>query len=68
MKSNMGSFDRIARVVIAAVIALLYVLQVINGITAAVLLILAGVFLLTSFISVCPLYLPFGINTNKKKR
>jgi hypothetical protein len=64
----MGSADRIIRVLIAAVVIALYFAHIINGTTAAVLLALAGVFLLTSFISTCPLYLPFGINTRGKKK
>ena len=66
MKQNMGSFDRIIRVIIAIVIATLYFANVISGTVAIVLLVLAGVFILTSLVSFCPLYLPFGISTKKK--
>ncbi len=66
MKANMGSADRIIRTIIAIVIAALYFTNVINGTLGIVLLIFAAVFLLTSFISFCPLYLPFGISTRKK--
>lgn len=67
MKNNMGSADKIIRVIIALVIAGLYYANIISGTLAIVLMIFALVFLLTSLISFCPLYLPFGINTNKKK-
>lgn len=67
MKKNMGTSDKAIRVLIAAVIAILYFTNVISDTLGLVLLILAGVFLLTSFISFCPLYAPFGINTAKKK-
>jgi hypothetical protein len=67
MKKNMGSADRIIRVILAAVIALLYFTGVIEGTVGIVLLILAGVFLLTSFVSFCPLYAPFGISTCRPK-
>ncbi len=63
----MGNADRIIRVVIAAVIAVLFFTIVIPGTLGIVLLALAGVFVLTSLISFCPLYLPFGLNTCKKK-
>ena len=63
MKKNMGSADRIIRFLVAAVIAVLYFTGTIGGTLGLVLLILAGVFLLTSFISFCPLYAPFGIST-----
>lgn len=64
---NMGGADRIIRVVIAAVIAVLYFTGTISGTLGIILLVLAGIFLLTSIISVCPLYLPFKIKTNKSK-
>lgn len=67
MKANMGSIDRIIRVVIAAVIAGLYSFNVINGVVAIILLSLAGVFVLTSAISFCPLYTLVGVNTCEKK-
>lgn len=67
MKKNMGMADRAVRLLIAAVIAVLYFTHTITGTWAIVLGILAIVFVLTSFISFCPLYAPFGINTCKKK-
>ncbi len=63
----MGSADKGIRVVIALVIAALYYFNVIEGTLAYVLMAFALIFLLTSFISFCPLYLPLGINTCKKK-
>lgn len=67
MKKNMGMTDKIIRIIIAAVIAILFFTNVINGTLGIILLVLAGIFLLTSFISFCPLYAPFGINTCKVK-
>lgn len=67
MKANMGNVDKMLRAIIAAVIAILFFTKVISGTLGTVLLVLGGVFLLTSFISFCPLYLPFGISTRKKK-
>lgn len=66
MKKNMGAVDRIIRVLLAAVIAVLFYMKVIEGTLGIVLLVLAGVFVLTSLVSFCPLYLPFGIKTCKK--
>ena len=68
MKKNMGTADKAIRILIAVVIAALYFTNVISGILAIVLGILAVVFILTSFISFCPLYLPLNINTRKKKK
>lgn len=63
----MGSTDRIIRIVLAAVIAYLYYANIVTGTLGIVLLVLAGVFVLTSFVSFCPLYAPFGISTCKTK-
>lgn len=63
----MGTADKAIRILIAVVIAALYFTNVISGTLAIILGILAVVFVLTSFISFCPLYLPFGINTSKRK-
>jgi len=68
MKKNMGFIDKIIRILVAIVIAGLYFANVISGTVAIILLILAGIFILTSFISFCPLYLPFGISTIKKDK
>lgn len=67
MKPNMGTIDRILRIVVALVIIGLYFAQQITGTAAIILLVLAGVFILTSFMSFCPLYLPFGLSTKKKE-
>ncbi len=67
MKKNMGLFDKVIRILIAVVIIVLYFTGVISGLLAIILLIFAGVFILTSLLGFCPLYLPFGINTNKKE-
>ena len=68
MKKNMGSADRIIRILIAAVVVLLYFTSVISGIVAVILLVVSGIFILTSFVSFCPLYLPLGLNTMKRKK
>lgn len=66
MKKNMGMADKAIRFVLAAIVGVLYFTNVINGTLAIVLGVLAVVFILTSFISFCPLYLPFGISTRRK--
>lgn len=63
MKKNMGAADRMIRVIIAAIIGVLYFTNVILGTLGIVLLVFAGVFLLTSLVGFCPLYTPFGIRT-----
>lgn len=63
----MGTIDKVIRILIALVVIGLYFTNVISGTIAIVLLVLSGIFILTSLISFCPLYLPFGINTAKKK-
>jgi hypothetical protein len=68
MKKNMGTTDKVIRIVIAFVIIGLYFANVISGTVAIVLLIFSAIFILTSLIGFCPLYLPFGINSNRKKK
>ncbi|MFH1118574.1 MAG: DUF2892 domain-containing protein [Bacteroidota bacterium] len=67
MKKNMGSADRIIRLAIAVLIAVLFFTGIINGTAGIVLLIVALVFALTSLISFCPLYPLIGMNTGKKQ-
>jgi hypothetical protein len=66
MKLNMGTTDRVIRLVIAALIAIIYYLGYVTGAVAYVLLILGGIFLVTSIVRVCPLYTLLGINTVHK--
>ena len=63
----MGSTDKIIRVIVAIIFSVLYFTQTVTGTLGIILLVVGGVFLLTSVISFCPLYVPFGINTCKKK-
>lgn len=63
----MGKTDRIVRTLIAATVAVLFLTDVISGVLGIVLLALAGIFLLTSMVSFCPLYAPFGLSTCKRK-
>ena len=67
MKKNMGTTDRIIRILLAITIIALYYTSVISGTLAIVLLVVAAMFILTSFVRFCPLYLPFGISTARKK-
>lgn len=63
MKANVGTTDRIIRIVLGiALLSLLFILD--GGIRYVGLL---GIVLIaTGLIRYCPLYLPFRINTNKK--
>ena len=67
MKKNMGTVDKVIRILIALAIVLLYILDVVSGTLGIVLLVVAGVFIVTSLVSFCPLYVPMGLNTGKKK-
>ena len=68
MKKNMGNIDRIIRILVAIFIAVLYFTNIISGTLGVVLLVIAGVFVLTSLIGFCPLYALFGINTGPKDK
>lgn len=65
MKKNMGSLDRILRLVFAAVVLVLYFTDTITTPLSTILLVVAGVFVATSLINFCPLYRIFGISTCK---
>jgi hypothetical protein len=65
VKKNMGTIDRVVRVLLALAVLILYLTNIISGTLAIILGILALVFLLTSLISFCPLYVPFKISTRK---
>lgn len=64
----MGSTDRTIRVILAIVFAALYFTDTVTGTLGIVLLVLSAAFLLTSFVSFCPLYTPFGISTCKTEK
>lgn len=66
MKTNMGNTDRIIRIAAAAVFAVLIVTGAVQGTFAIVLGVFAAVFVLTSVVKFCPLYVPFKIDTTKK--
>ncbi|CAM3709991.1 hypothetical protein FSS13T_27110 [Flavobacterium saliperosum S13] len=67
MKANMGKRDKFIRIGVALVLAVLVALEIITGTLAFVALGVGIVFLLTSFMSFCPLYTLLGINTCKKQ-
>ncbi len=67
MKSNIGTTDKIIRFIIAAVIAILFFTNVIQGTLGIILLIFAGILVVTSLVSFCGLYTIFGISTCKRK-
>ncbi len=63
MKKNMGTADRVIRVILAAIFAFLYFNGTVTGTVGIVLVVLGAVFALTSLVSFCPLYTIFGIRT-----
>ncbi len=67
MKKNMGNADRIIRLIIAAIFASLYFVGIITGTIGIILMVLSGMFVLTSIVGFCPLYLPFGLSTLRGK-
>jgi uncharacterized MAPEG superfamily protein len=67
MKKNMGTVDKVIRIVIAVIFVVLFLTHVVTGTLGYILLALAAIFVITSLISFCPLYLPFKINTGKKE-
>jgi len=68
MKPNMGGADRIIRLVVAAIVAVLYFTGTLTGTIGIVALVVAAVFFLTSLVSFCPLYTLIGLNTCSVKK
>lgn len=68
MKKNMGNTDRIIRILLAAIFAYLYFADIVTGTVGFILVILGGVFVLTSLVGFCPLYTLFGLNTCSVKK
>ncbi|RED50613.1 YgaP family membrane protein [Seonamhaeicola aphaedonensis] len=67
MKKNMGATDKAFRILVAIIVGILYFNDIISGTLGIILLIVSGIFILTSIISFCPLYAPFKISTCKIK-
>jgi len=67
MKANMGTADRIIRIIAAIAIGILWYTGAISGTLAIILGIVAVAFVATSFMRVCPMYLPFGLSTLRRK-
>jgi len=67
MKKNIGTADRVIRVLIGVVFAVLFFTKVVTGTLGIILLVLGVVFLLTSVVSFCPLYFPFKLSTRGKE-
>ncbi|OIN58321.1 YgaP family membrane protein [Arsenicibacter rosenii] len=65
MKKNIGATDRYIRIALAVILIALSAADVLTGIWTLAGFIAAGILLLTSLVSSCPLYLPFGIRTNR---
>lgn len=68
MKTNMGSADRMVRLLVAVLLTVLYLSKVLTGTLGTVALVVAGVFLLTSLVRFCPLYTLLGVNTCATKK
>jgi hypothetical protein len=66
MKKNMGIADRIIRFALAVTVLVLYLLDAISGVAAIILGIFAVIFVVTSFLGFCPLYVPFNVSTKKE--
>lgn len=67
MKANMGSLDKVLRIFIAIVFAILFINKTVEGTSGIILLVVGGIFLFTSIVNFCPLYHILGINTRSKK-
>ena len=67
MKKNMGTVDKVIRILVAVVVVTLYFTNVISGTLGIILLALSAIFVVTSIVSICPLYMLLGLSTRKKE-
>ena len=67
MKKNVGTIDKVIRILIAVVVVVLYFTHVISGVLAIILLVLSAILVVTSLFSICPIWLALGISTRKKE-
>ena len=67
MKKNMGTVDKVLRLLGAVLLVVLYLTGVVSGVLGIICLLIAVMFVVTSILGFCPLYVPLGINTGKKK-
>ncbi len=67
MKKNIGTIDKAVRILVAAIVVLLYFTNVISGTLAIILLALSAVFVITSLVGICPIYMATGLSTTKKE-
>ncbi|MCL9808439.1 YgaP family membrane protein [Flavobacterium luminosum] len=63
MTKNMSAADRMIRILLAIIMGYLTYNGSITGTLGWILTVLAGVFVITSFIGFCPLYKVFGFST-----
>ena len=68
MKTNVGSIDKMVRIALAVVFAILYFTGTVTRTLGIVLLVLGAVFLFTALMGSCPLYSIFGISTCPVKK
>ena len=67
MKKNMGTIDKVIRILVAVVVVILYFTHVISGVLAIILLALSAILVVTSFLSFCPIWLALGLSTREKE-
>ena len=67
MKKNMGTVDKVIRILVAVIVVLLYFTNVISGTLGIILLALSAIFVVTSILGICPMYMPLGLSTRKKE-
>jgi hypothetical protein len=67
MKKNVGTVDKVIRILVAVVVVILYFTNVISGTPGIILLALSAILVVTSIVSICPLYMLFGLSTTKKE-
>jgi len=66
MKKNVGTIDKVIRIVFAMAVIALFLTNVITGVLGIVLLAVSAILVITSMVGVCPLYIVMGLNSAEK--
>jgi hypothetical protein len=66
MKKNMGTIDKVIRILVAVLVVILYFTNVISGTPGIILLALSAVLVVTTVLGFCPIWLALGLSTSKK--
>lgn len=67
MKKNLGTIDKVIRILSFVAMVILYFTNVIPGTLGVILLVVTGILFLTTLVSWCPIYWSLKLSTRREK-